>query len=157
MSSFARSGVFLAEGGGIFSATLYSFLNHQASRVQLTPGGCPESDYTNAGDLFGAVALGAVALVALVAAAASTAATAWCDPFLQLLQLETDMLHVLSPPFFRKVGVGKCSRGLCDAYSEVPEMKIGWVEGTRHPLRVRLVASVWLVVVSRNRLGRGPN
>src|SRR5437667_12673045 len=99
MNSFARSGVFLVEGGGVFSATLYSFLNHQASRVQLTPGGCPESDYTNAGDLFGAVALGAVALgavalVALVAAAASTAATAWCDPFLQLLQLETDMLHV---------------------------------------------------------------
>jgi len=128
MSSFARSGVFLAEGGGIFSATLYSFLNHQASRVQLTPGGCPESDYTNGCNLLGAVALGAMALGA-VAAAASTAATAWCDPFLQLLQLETDMLHVLSPPFFRKVGVGKCSRGLCDAYSEVPEMKIGWVRG----------------------------
>ena len=132
MNSFARSGVFLVEGGGVFSATLCSFLNHQASRVQLTPGGCPESDYTNAGDLLGAVALGAMALVALaalVAAAASTAATAWCDPFLQLLQLETDMFHVLSPPFFRKVGVGKCSRGLCDAYSEVPEMKIGWVPG----------------------------
>ena len=122
MSSFARSGVFLVEGGGIFSATLYSFLNHQASRVQLTPGGCPESDYTNGCSLLGAVALGAMTLGA-VAAAASTAATAWCDPFLQLLQLETDMLHVLSPPFFRKVGVGKCSRGLCDAYSEVPEMK----------------------------------
>ena len=129
MNSFARSGVFLVEGGGVFSATLCSFLNHQASRVQLTPGGCPESDYTNAGDLLGAVALGAVALVALVAAAASTAASAWCDPFLQLLQLETDMLHVFSPPSVRNVGVGGCPPGLWDAYSEVPEMKIGWVRG----------------------------
>ena len=73
--------------------------------MQLTPGGCPESDYTNGCNLLGAVALGAMALVALVAAASSTAATAWCDSFLQLLKLETDMLHVFSPPFFRSVGV----------------------------------------------------
>ena len=88
MSSFARSGVFLVEGGGVFSATLYSFLNHQASRVQLTPGGCPESDYTNGCDLFGAVTLGAVALGAVALGVATAAAGMRGDALLQLLQLK---------------------------------------------------------------------
>ena len=61
--------------------------------MQLTPGGCPESDYTNAGDLFGAVALGAVALVAAAGSASATGTPAGSDALLQLLQLETDMLH----------------------------------------------------------------
>ena len=118
------------EDGGFFSAALYPLLN-KVPGIQIAAGAWVDTlSWTRSARaaLLGAVALGAMTLGA-VAAAASTAATAWCDPFLQLLQLETDMFHVLSPPFFRKVGVGKCSRGLCDAYSEVPEMKIGWVRG----------------------------
>ena len=64
-------------------------------------------EYTSLGAVaLGAVALGAVALVAASGSASATGTPAGSDALLQLLQLETDMLHVFSPPSVRNVGVG---------------------------------------------------
>jgi len=51
-------------------------------------------EYTSLGAVaLGAVALGAVALVAAAGSASATGTPAGSDALLQLLQLETDMLH----------------------------------------------------------------